>query len=390
MRAELTLETRRTLVLERSSQWSLQRMLYWSLGDYGDRLHSGDPGVLPSPPGERHTRADGSSGTGSGSQGVSSQGGAATALSAAPAAGASALSALAWAQLGAHTDEEAASSTDAATDASDSDGSSPRASTSPFKFFTFSRLFFDDKDRVRTKPAQYDKQGNQTRPPLIIYEGGTMRLCIASALDEFMSRLPDGLFCADELRLSDNVVHPVDFRLLPAPALAPDPPRPLTIQTLSAITARSRVPASDGRGRVQRHHAPADRKFGVQVVSNLIKKARRIHGDEGLPPQSQMEKAYVRPLDDRSTTLRHEYYGSTHIRAHSGIYEVLLPEPLLSVAYDCGLGERSSMGFGMITPTRGRKRPRRAPNAGSGQGPPSGPHPQGGRDERAGERRKGV
>lgn len=320
MRAEIVFDAPQRMSLPVSYNSLVQSMIYATLGEYGARLHHASPEVLPAPPGNGSARPNGLL----------------RAASAAPTAGCSALAALAEAQAEAEP-SAGAGRRDATHQSETPPAEDGESAGKPFKFFTFSRLEFDNG---------YERRGGR-----IIYRGGHFRLQVASALEEFTARLPEGLFgTGGAMELGRQPVEPVDFRLLPAPALAADPPERLTIKTLSPITTRTTFRGSDG-APTDHYYEPADRQFERQLISNLVEKARRLYGEEALPSREQLSPARVRPHKG-GTSLRRVRFKGTRIDAYSGLYEVVLPEPLLAAAYDCGLGERNSMGFGMFEPAR--------------------------------------
>jgi len=48
-------------------------------------------------------------------------------------------------------------------------------------------------------------------------------------------------------------------------------------------------------------------------------------------------------------------FKGTWIKGWTGLYELNLPEPYFTIAYDTGLGAKNSQGFGMVDVVRNGK-----------------------------------
>jgi CRISPR-associated endoribonuclease Cas6 len=59
-------------------------------------------------------------------------------------------------------------------------------------------------------------------------------------------------------------------------------------------------------------------------------------------------RAYIKPLRVNKRNEVIAIFKGTVIKGWTGIYELQLPEPYFSLAYDAGLGSKNSQGFGMV------------------------------------------
>lgn len=283
LRARIEFDAQQPLNLPISYNWLLQSMIYWVLGDYGRKLHSGSAELLPA-----NSRIDDSSPTATASHRTSV-----------------------------------------------SQVSEPPPVPRPYKFFTFSRLQFTNRYSVDNGRLHY--------------KGGPLSLVVASAHVELLMSLAEGLFSSSGLvEFAGFQLHATDFRLLEHPEVGDF--QPTRLKTLSPIATSSTLTTPDNKTKRFYYH-PGQSEWSRKIVSNLVNKAKRLWGPDALPTAEDISHARIEPLKVSPRDLRRSYYKGTRIDAYTGLYEATLPVPLFNVAYDCGLGERNSMGFGMIEVT---------------------------------------
>ncbi len=92
---------------------------------------------------------------------------------------------------------------------------------------------------------------------------------------------------------------------------------------------------------------PGDLRFYTALQQNLIKKYNSFYGDydgdeyvKVVPEMNSVKRKRI-TIDKNGTP--------THHRAYLMHFEMEADPKLVKFAYDCGLGEKNSMGFGMVS-----------------------------------------
>ena len=201
-----------------------------------------------------------------------------------------------------------------------------------FKFFTFSRLLFDN-----AKPVE-----------------GTDRLAIFSdRAILYLSFLPEksteefikGIFSDNEFTIGDRkskVKFRVDgIELLPAPDFSE---RYGEFQTLSPII----VSMKNELGRVV-YVSPEDKnyKYGQLLINNLKEKYRIYNGKEFDLDESFEFKQLSSPRS-KLIKIKSGTPAETNVRGFDYKFSMKAHPELLQIMQDAGAGEKNSAGFGMI------------------------------------------
>lgn len=201
-----------------------------------------------------------------------------------------------------------------------------------FKFFTFSRLLFND-----AKPIK-----------------GTDRLAIYSSQAKlFISFLPEksteefvkGIFLDNEFTIGDRkskVKFRVDsIELLPSPDFSKGYGQ---FQTLSPIN----VAMKDDKGRAV-YISPEnnDYDYGQLLVNNLKEKYRIYHGKE-LADENDFEFKILSPPRSKLIIIKSDTPTATKVRGFEYTFYLKADPELLRIMYACGAGEKNSVGFGMV------------------------------------------
>ncbi len=117
----------------------------------------------------------------------------------------------------------------------------------------------------------------------------------------------------------------------------------LTIKTISPITIYSTVITAEEKKKTY-YYNPFEPEFSSLIIKNLVKKRIALEKSNFDIP----ENSYIRPLKVHPKKNFHIiFFKETVIKAWSGIYELSLPEPYITLAYYSGLGSKNSQGFGM-------------------------------------------
>jgi len=192
-----------------------------------------------------------------------------------------------------------------------------------FKLFVFSQL------RATRSRVQGDRL--HLRP-------GSVEWQIASPVEPFLTNFASGLLTMGALRI-ERACLPVAV----AETLAqPEFTSPLRCKCLSPIV----VAVHDSNHRTPRYLRPDDPEFSKRVRQNLLAKYKVLHGHS--------------PEDDNLTLTFDADYLRTHrgtkLVSYKGIqivgafcpFTLLGSTELMRMAYECGLGEKNSNGFGMM------------------------------------------
>lgn len=201
-----------------------------------------------------------------------------------------------------------------------------------FKFFSFSRLFFDN-----ARPMK-----NTDR--LAIYSDQAVL---------FLSFLPEkstedfikGIFSENEFTIGDRKSK-VQFRvkgveLLLSPDFGPGIP---TFETLSPII----VTKKDELGKI-RYISPEDLSvnYGETLLNNLLEKYRAYHQIDS-PGNRDFHFELIGKAYSKLITIKSGTDAETRIRGFDFRFRFNADKELLKLMYESGAGEKNSLGFGMI------------------------------------------
>lgn len=189
-----------------------------------------------------------------------------------------------------------------------------------FKFFSFSRL------EIPERRAQ--KEGLE-----ILCNDAY--LWLTSVDDQLIHTLAGQL-----LQKGDVHIGGVDFRIVNVLLLDSFEPKENreVFRTMSPIILRT-TEGQNGDSRTI-DLAPDDERFSRNLIANLTRKFEMFYDQT---PSEEIE--VVSMTNTKQKRLR--IMGTYH-RAHHMDIELKGPPELLEFAYECGLGEKNSMGFGMI------------------------------------------
>ncbi|MGV8144020.1 MAG: CRISPR-associated endoribonuclease Cas6 [Methanothermobacter sp.] len=190
-----------------------------------------------------------------------------------------------------------------------------------FKFFTFSQLYFSNWKRT--------KNG-------IISKDGKLYFYISSPNEQLIKSLVEGHLENTEVDFKGEKLLVEQIELLKKPEFKGK----MKFKTMSPISASIKREI-DGKLKIW-DLGPGDERFYESVQKNLVKKYTSFYGDyDG--------DTWIRLRPDMKTAKRRriEIKGDFH-RGYMMKFEMEADVPLMEFAYDCGLGERNSMGFGMV------------------------------------------
>jgi len=192
-----------------------------------------------------------------------------------------------------------------------------------FKFFTFSQIF-----------APHFKQAKQG----IISKDGKLEFYISSPNDELIKSLVEGHLEASEVDFKGDKLLVEHIELLKKPDFGDV--EIVKMRTLSPVMARIKREI-DGKLRIW-DLGPGDERFYEGIQKNLINKYVSFYGD-----YDGDRWVRIRP-DMKSARKRRINIKGNYHRCFMMNFEMEADPRLIEFAYDCGLGEKNSMGFGMV------------------------------------------
>ncbi|MBX6423912.1 CRISPR-associated endoribonuclease Cas6 [Thermosulfurimonas sp. F29] len=207
-----------------------------------------------------------------------------------------------------------------------------------FKLFTFSRLL--------SRKPQYlpERQELALKAPIHLWIGAVEVRLLESLASHLVRR--------GEIRLGERTCYLSAIEV----EMPPEVSGPVRVRTLSPVTVHRTF------GRYTRYYHPEEPEFEELILANLQRKALAFYGAD--VNNSVLEEAYIKPLvlkkevitwfkpyrklsETRSPSENSSGKG-TLIKGWDGVFELYLPEPYFSLAYNAGLGDRNSQGFGMV------------------------------------------
>lgn len=195
-----------------------------------------------------------------------------------------------------------------------------------FKHFTFSQI-----NVPRRKPSRNG----------IISRDGRFHFYISSPHDYLIQSMVEGYLDDPQIIFRGDNIMVEQVELLKQPNFKKN--SPVKMKTLSPVIAR--IKREDDRIWDLN---PGDLRFYTALQQNLIKKYNSFYADSNYNGDE-----YVKIVPEMDSVKRKritiEKNGTqTHHRAYLMRFEVEADERLVKFAYDAGLGEKNSMGFGMV------------------------------------------
>ncbi|WP_027309516.1 CRISPR-associated endoribonuclease Cas6 [Caloramator sp. ALD01] len=190
-----------------------------------------------------------------------------------------------------------------------------------YKMFTFSNLFFEDykieKDRITFS--------------------GNVNLSISSPISEFTEYLVKSILFKEEIKLGCAILK-VDSISIPA---IPEFRERMKFKTISPITMSTALLKEDGR-LLKRDLYIEDDRFIKNIRRNVLAKYEIIH--KKLPDDTRFDINFGKNTKGKLI----KYKNGINIKGYLTDCEIIGNSELIEIAYECGLGDRNSLGFGMI------------------------------------------
>jgi len=193
-----------------------------------------------------------------------------------------------------------------------------------FKFFTFSQIYAPNWKRTNRG---------------IISRDGKLEFYISSPNDELIKSLVEGHLENSEVDFKGDKLLVEQIELLKKPDFNKNG-KTLKMKTMSPVMTRIKREV-DGKLKVW-DLGPGDERFYEGIQKNLINKYVAFYGD-----YDGDRWVKIRPDMNSAKRRRIDIKGNYH-RCFMMNFEMEADVRLVEFAYDCGLGEKNSMGFGMV------------------------------------------
>lgn len=207
-----------------------------------------------------------------------------------------------------------------------------------FRMFTFSRLY----GRFQILKSNNSKSFILFDTPIYFYLSSPFE----QLLQEFANRMVSG----SSLHLDENPLYLSSVQVFMPPLLENNP---TPVKMLSPITVRTTSPQGEESNTHKTHYySPLEPRFSELVRRNLWKKylaftqslSENEIFDENPPSNLNIKPLRFSEQKNFNLVIYKEYI----IKGYTGIYEISGPRELKQFAWDCGIGERNSQGFGMF------------------------------------------
>ena len=204
--------------------------------------------------------------------------------------------------------------------------------TKKFKLFTFSQL--------QIQKCKID-------PPFLHAFSKEVTLYLSSPVKEWTLHFITGLFERKKVYFGGNPEKSVILEVKKVETLPePDFTRPVTVKTLSPVTA------STGAVRFGKlYNVYLDRKderFSHHITDNLVSKYRALYrkDPDNMDFRFSFDRNYIEKRNGKVSKLID--YNGTKIRGYTAPLTMEGNPELVRMAYYAGLGEKNSMGFGCL------------------------------------------
>ncbi|PNT91006.1 CRISPR-associated endoribonuclease Cas6 [Clostridium thermosuccinogenes] len=196
-----------------------------------------------------------------------------------------------------------------------------------YKLFTFSQL----------KPEKYEINGS------CMSIQGKVVLYITSPMKEFILSLVKTVTGYPEIRIDKVMFRVINIEVMAEPKFS----RCMKFMCLSPITISTAFLKENARLKRQDLFIE-DRRFTENLRANIISKYEILHGKK--PEDTEFEVKFT-DVDKYKKGKLIDYKG-IKIKGYLAPFEVCGNPELIATAYECGVGDRNSLGMGMIEVVR--------------------------------------
>ena len=207
-----------------------------------------------------------------------------------------------------------------------------RVDNKTFKLFTFSRLsapFIIDKNRAR-----------------LVFKSDFVTWNIAFLPERSTKEFVTGIFKNQSFEIGDSMSGATfqvsEIQIMPELRYNAD----TIFETMSPVCISHR----NENGRTD-YLSPEDERYTEGILSGLISRYTAFYGKPYGGEKYCNLKLLSKPKSSL-ITIKAGTPAATRVRGYSYKFKLELPAELMQIAYESGLGEKGSLGFGMIKTTR--------------------------------------
>lgn len=203
-----------------------------------------------------------------------------------------------------------------------------------FKLFCFSELIGPNKG------ISYNKQTGRLR-----VNGEYVYWQISFMLEDGLRTFVQGLFNNQTIRIADKqggvTFKIVEIQMMPTSEWRPEP---IACTTMSSICVSRKC---EGKSTVA-YLSPSDEGYNEALLCGLLERYKAIYGKEYSGERYCNLTVVGDEPKSKLITIKAGTPQETRVKGYKFSFNIELPEELFDIAYNCGLGEKCGMGFGMI------------------------------------------
>ena len=211
-----------------------------------------------------------------------------------------------------------------------------------FKLFTFSPFCFEGRNSL-----PISVHGT------IVTKEKRLHLYVSSPKDDFMEHLTEGYKINPQLPIWQQTIEIKKLQPLDPTVMSND----MRFVMLAPI-----ICSRNNSGGKANYLFPWDMEFEEKLYRNLCEKYQATHGKPfGLSGEKfrfELDHDYFERKKGRVeklVTLKKGQEGETKIKGAKAPFRLKAPRELMKIGYECGFGEKNSMGFGMVKVDAGRQ-----------------------------------
>lgn len=206
------------------------------------------------------------------------------------------------------------------------------STTKHFKLFTFSNLI------APYRGIEFKKGTDR-----LIVKADTIEWYLGFVPEESTQRFVQGVFTDQRFCLADNKSG-AWFRISEVQLMPPVEYNAETeFETISPISVSKHI---DGM-RYPAYIGPNDAMYETALLTGLLERYKAINGKE-YEGDKYCKLTVTNEPKSSLIAIKSGTKEETRVRGFHYSFKIDLPRELMEIAYECGLGERGSMGFGMI------------------------------------------
>lgn len=210
------------------------------------------------------------------------------------------------------------------------------STTKRFKLFTFSNLI-----------APYRGIALKKGSDRLVVKSDTLEWYLGFVPKESMQHFVQGVFINQRFRLADNMSGAwfkiIEVQLMPVVEFTDE----TEYETISPITVAKKV---EGK-KYAVYIGPSDPSYDNALLTGLLERYKAINGKD-YDGERYCHMTVINEPKSALITIKAGTSSETKVKGFRYRFKISLPQDLMKIAYDCGLGEKGSMGFGMIKEIR--------------------------------------